>query len=344
MVWHTSPVAPDELPSLAGFLGSVFGPAAFADLEVLRWKYFAPRADCSGPRSWAIRDGGRIVAHAGIWPLRFRLPGGGAVEGAHVIDWASSADAPGAGAAIYRDALARSSTLIAIGSSGMGRKTLRKIGILPVGEVGVWARAVRPWMQFRGRSGAPLWKNAAKLARNFWWSAFRPPTTAWRAQAAAEFPPSLAAVLRPPPRDAVTVEREVESLNYMLRCPAADRCSGLMLFDGGSLRGYAVLARVGPQTRIAELHVAGGDFRAWTGAYAAATSAAAADPDTAEISAFASADLAARALAATGFRRILGRTLWLGDPLGRLRGAPPLDVQQLASDAFFLRGSDPFLT
>jgi len=345
MAWDVAAVAADEAGALAGFLEGVFGtPDGFSNAALLRWKYFDPHPDWSGPRSWSIRDEGKIVAHTGVWPLRMRLPGGATVESMHVIDWAADPSSPGAGVALYLDTIARTPTLFGIGGSGMGRKVVRKLGIREVGEVGVWARVARPWEQFRRRPAGPAWKNAAKLGRNLWWGRSSPKTS-WTTQAAAQFPASLGELRAAPPRqDCVAFERSVETLNYILRCPV-DRCSGFLLFDGERLRGYCVLSRVGPQARIAGLWIDGVDALEWGNAYAAAASAAAADPEVVEIVAFASTAFTGAALEGNGFRRILEKPVWLADPQGLLRDAPPLDVQQLESDAFFLgAGTNPFLT
>jgi hypothetical protein len=343
MLWESTPVGRDELPALAGFLGEIFQSPAVTGRELLDWKYFVPRADWSSPRSWAIRNGGHIAAHAGIWPLRLRMPDGRAVDCAHVIDWAASPAAPGAGAEVYRATLSRTKAVIAIGSSGMGRKTLRKLGVSIAGEVDLWAKPARPWSQFRCRAGAPLWKNAAKLARNSWWASSRRAATSWSAQPVDEFPASLKPLLREAPSGVIALDRNLSGLNYTLQCPAVDRCAAFLLVEGSSLRGHALLSRVGPQTRIADIHALGPD-RVWIDAYAAAVDAAAADPDTLEITAYASTDFIRRALDVNGFRRILTKPLWLGDPYGFFAGGLPFNIHQIASDAFFLGGDNPFLT
>src|ERR1700722_7843680 len=95
---------PEEMSELTEFLLGVFhlsSDAPFIQPEMLRWKYFSPRPDWTGTRSYVLRSEGRIFAHGCVAPVAFRLPAG-VVSGMRVIDWAGGRQAPAAGVRIMR--------------------------------------------------------------------------------------------------------------------------------------------------------------------------------------------------------------------------------------------------
>jgi hypothetical protein len=87
----------EDRNGLAAFLSEIFKQPAgtfFIRPEILDWKYFQPRSDWKNPRSWIIKSEGRIVAHAGVWPLR--IPSSrGIVDCLHAIDWAAAPEFAG---------------------------------------------------------------------------------------------------------------------------------------------------------------------------------------------------------------------------------------------------------
>jgi hypothetical protein len=138
--------------------------------------------------------------------------------------------------------------------------------------------------------------------------------------------------------------RSAGFLNYMLRCPAA-AFRGYRLIAKGKPCGFFLLSSVGPQTRIADVFVNSIDPADWTAAFALAARAAKAQPDTSEIAAVASTDLARRALAANGFRRRGGDPAWISDPAQVLDPAIPLRLTMLEWDGSYLNNpEDPFLS
>jgi len=333
-------VQPEQQAELAGFLSAAFGKpidAPFVSAEMLAWKYFEPRPDWSGPRSKVVREEGRIVAHAGVWPLRFLAPGG-PVDCVHLIDW-GAAGAAGAGILIYREMLRSAAAALVVGGAIGARKLLTRMGFSQAGCAVAYVRVVRPWKQFRLRPAGPKWKNAAKLMRNsVWASAGRAEHAEWSMEALPAFPRELQALLDTEPaslpKPVVAGVRTVEGLNFLLRCPGA-QCTAHVLKKGGALRGYFLLCRGGRQSRIADLRVwgTGADLAA---AYSLAVEAAARDPEICEIVAVSSLDATAGALAQNGFRIGGERPVWLYDPQGRFANAGPLHVQAIESDSFFL--------
>ncbi len=128
----------------------------------------------------------------------------------------------------------------------------------------------------------------------------------------------------------------------MLACPAAV-VRGYRIFEGNRPRGWFLLSRVGGQVRIADLRVNSDAVPPWRSAYALAANAAAVDPEACEVVAAASSKLPLAALRDAGFRPCESDPVWIGDPEGRLAGAP-LHLSMLESDAAWLSNpSRPFL-
>src|SRR5438270_4763 len=78
---------PGQQGAIAQLLKSVIGsglPASLVSAEFLHWKFFSPRADFPGSRSYALTDAGRIEAHACEWPVSFACPPGD-VKSCHLI-------------------------------------------------------------------------------------------------------------------------------------------------------------------------------------------------------------------------------------------------------------------
>jgi hypothetical protein len=338
---------PGECHALAEFLAAVFHApvdAAFLNPQLLDWKYFQPRPDWQTPRSWVLKDRSRIVAHAAIWPFRFCLPQG-VIDSMHVIDWAASPDVPGAGVLLYRDVIRRTRTLLGLGGSDAARKVVRRLGLSEIGSLELHVRVIRPWRQFRTRRNELLWKNSAKLMRNFLQSRNAASSGGeWTAEPVDSFPDSLEPLLTSAETPGSTrAERSVPLLNYMLGCPFHSRA--FLLRARGELRGYLLSTRQGGQTRIADLWITPGTADEWTAAYAAAVQASATDPETCELVAVSYCLFTRAALHSNGFRHCDRKPVWLYDPQSLFPTPPPLQIQALESDLFYMYDpSYPFFT
>ena len=336
---------PAELGEVACFLASVFGvpeTAPFLQPALMEWKYMLPRDDWQATRSRVVREHGRIVAHSGVWPLRFEAAGG-LVNAVHLIDWAASG-AAGAGVILYREMLHMAPVAVVLGGSQQARKLLGRMGFSQAGQFQLYARVVRPWRQFRSRPARSLPRDSAKLMRNFYWS--RSPRIGeggLRAEAVPRFPAELDAALPGWSYPGyVCAARSSNLLNFMLLCPGV-ACRAYLLRQKGALIGYFLLCRLGGQSRIADLRVSGASRLA--AAYSVAVRQAASDPETCEIVASSSAELTAAALLRNGFRLRGERPLWLRDPEHRLPSGSPLLLQALESDSYFLQDPEsPFAT
>jgi len=334
-----------DLPDVVAFLASAFGTPAtapFLNPALMEWKYWLPRSDWEGARSRVVREDGRIVAHAGVWPLRFETSNG-PVNGVHLIDWAASGTA-GAGVLLYREMLREAPVALVLGGALQARKLLGRMGFREAGSFDIYAGVVRPWRQFRLRPARSIARDGAKLVRNWRWSlARRPGHDGLWAEPVARFPAELDGLLpncrRP---DYTSAGRSVEILNFMLLCPGI-HIRAWLLRNRDGLQGYFLLCRMGGQSRIPDLRVRTGISLA--AAYSVAVEQASADPETCEIVAASSAELTAGALRQNGFHLRGERPLWLRDPERRLSPEAPLLLQALESDSFFLRDPEnPFAT
>jgi hypothetical protein len=336
--------APEDLPELTEFLRGVFHAlpdAPFVRPETMQWKYFAPRPDWTGSRSYVMRSEGRICAHGGVSPVSFRrraLEGGtGLVTGMRVIDWAGGRGTPAAGVRIMRQLAGFTDTVLAIGGSPDAVQVFPKIGFRHCGDVAFFARVVRPWRQVRSDPYPRGWKAPLRLARSIWHSlAPLPPASAgWRAEAVKAFDDAIRPALDFDAASFITTSRSPALLNYMLQCPGAV-FSGFQLCERDRVRGYAVLSHVAGQTRIAEVRVDSERPEDWQAAFALATRQAAADPATCEILAVASIRQGIQALGRNGYRLCRRDPIFLMDARRRLEGAPDLSLDLLVGDEAYL--------
>jgi hypothetical protein len=339
--------SPADQAALVQFLTSVFHTspdAPFVDPRLMRWKYFEPCEDWDGPRSFVLKQGSEIVAHAGIVPVKF-LGRDREVRGVHLIDWAASPNVPGAGVLSLRKAASLTDTLLAVGGSTNTRQIMPKLGFKEVGTLRVFARVIRPWEQVSADAFRD-WKAPARFARNFLWSLSpRPLLSAdWSAAPVARFDESSAAAFPNATAEFTGCKRTPGILNYMLRCPGAS-FSAFSISRGEQLRGYFVLSWLGRQCRIADAFVNSGISADWQSAYALATCTAADDPRTCEVEAASSVPLSTAAISQNGFHLRDEQPIFLSDPKQFLSGAPALNISLLDGEGSYLTDpAHPFLT
>jgi hypothetical protein len=339
---------PREQGALTQFLISVFhakNDAPFVDPKLVWWKYFEPCADWNGGRSIVLKQEGEIVAHGGVFPVTF-LTENGEVNGIHLIDWAGSPSAPGAGVLLLRKLASRADTFLTVGGSIETRQILPRIGFKRRSDLQVYARVVRPWVQFRTR-GFKGWKAPLRFTRNVLWSL--PPLPSipkeWSAVHIRQFDESVLPVLTGRTTGEFTpCKRIPEMLNYMLRCPGAT-FSAYLLRKGHELRGYFILSYVGGQCRVADVLLNSNVPADWRAAYAAATRIAAENPETCEVQAASSIQLVSDAILQNGFHLREHCPIFLWDAKGLLAEAPPLHINLLDGEGSYLRDpAHPFLT
>ncbi|HTF44725.1 MAG TPA: hypothetical protein VK641_12535, partial [Terriglobales bacterium] len=237
---------PSEQPALAQLLQSTFPTSSEVNSfvpDVLRWKYFSPHPEWSGPRSYIVKKDELIAGHGGIWPVH--LAGREApLNVIHLIDWAARRSATGVGVLLLRKLAGFSDLLLTIGGSDETQTILPRLGYQQSGELKMQVKVIRPWLQFRTavESG---WKRPVRLLRNSLWSlpSLPPAPPGWRISRIPHFDSSVESLLHPPRGATLASIRTVAGLNHVLSCPAAT-FAPFLLHQGGQLRGYFVLATV----------------------------------------------------------------------------------------------------
>ncbi|MGB8013335.1 MAG: hypothetical protein WCF68_17120 [Terriglobales bacterium] len=299
--------------------------------EVIYWKYFADHPDWTGPRSYAVRQEGQIVAHGGVWPVRLVTPKG-EVKAIHLIDWAASRAAVGAGVYLLRKLVGLGDMLLTIGGSQDTRNLLPKLGYKHCGELRRYARVVRPWLQFR-TTPEKNWKTPIKFLRNSARALTGIPSVpkGWRASKVETFTGIDAGTIGQTTHF-TSPGRTAAGLDYLLGCPAA-RFSGFLVSHGQQLRGYFLLTQVGRQVRIVDIRVRGEDRESWQAICALAARSAAEDPEICEIVAASSIDLTREAWLQAGFVHRRTEAILCYDPRKLVISGPPLDLNLADGDA-----------
>jgi hypothetical protein len=331
---------PADAPVIARFLSQVFQlpPAApLVDARHMFWKYWAPRPDWTGSRSFIARHGDIIAAHAAAWPVRIRA-GGQVVSAAHLIDWAADPSCPGAGVWLLRQLRARTPGLIATGGSDITRKILPIVGFERHGELHWFARPLRP-VRLALTTRARGWRLPPRLARNLLWRQW-PPLRLPRHWSASPLEPEELPDRLWPAASATTAVtlRDARFYRYFVDATAArHRLFGIA--RDGRLRGYFCLAFAPGVARVADLWIQSDDVADWRRAFQTAASTAAADARVYEVTACAATPVARQALEDAGFHwreSVEVSTTLAARPADTLA----LHVQMLDSDASFL-SQDP---
>jgi hypothetical protein len=300
---------PADLDEIAALMATAFRTspdARFLDRRLLEWKYFSPGPHWNGSRSYVLRKDDAICAHCAVWPLTFSVDGR-EQKAVCFVDWASGKQLPGAGIILMKKLLSYADLGIVAGGSADTQSVIPKLGFKQAGRIDSYARVVRPFQQYRRRPSQGLPRDAARLVRNFLWSFAPQPSipSGWSTKQVQSF---AASGVLPSPDSAPA--RSAEFLNYWLACPACP-VKGYTIEAKGEPLGHFLLAKVGGQTRILDLRIAGEN---WPAGFQVATAAAMADPDTSEIFAVSTKPAVSDALLQAGFRRRGGVPIFFRDP------------------------------
>jgi len=342
------PLTPDDLPDLSRFLTAGFhapADAAFAAVDVLRWKYFDPRGAEVGaaPRSHLARDPatGAVVGHVGVCPVRWH--GGGlpreGVSTVHMTDWLSSQAGAGVGvgASLMRRAHQGTETQYGFGGSAAGRRVIDRGGYGLVQMVPVFQNVLRPGHRLRAPgqgAGERLFRAARDMAgRLARWP--QRPRVVVELRPVATFGDEVRPVLEAFERLAVFTTREPDLLNHFLRYPRGG-LTGWHVVHEGNLRGLAVLALV-PQPggvtagRVAECLLDADEPDLWHAAAVALTHEL--RRQGADLSqAYASTDRAARAWRAAGYAPLHALEFRLRDRAHRLTPGAAFNLTPMEAD------------
>jgi hypothetical protein len=337
------PSTPEDAPAILALFAEA-GLRPNVRPPELHWKYWEPRADWPGPRSFVLTHHRELVAHSAIVPGSCAWVSG-QVTVIHMIDWAARPAAAGAGVTLMKHIGQQAQALLAIGGSTDTLRILPQIGFHDVGAATGYVRTLLPW-RLRGAGGAAKWRLLPRLARRVAWTLGAPAARVsdWQARRlGADEVGQLAAVLPAAEAHGSVMSRSVELLRHMLSCPIVP----LTLFAverAGLVRGYFLLAAAPGQVRIADCAMASGDPAEWRAMILCAV-AQARSHRPAEVVTLASHPLLRQALEAGGFHarfRIPVR-MRTSSP-ATARPPAPLHVQMLDSDAAFFHAgrSEPW--
>jgi hypothetical protein len=336
-----SPTVRDDLGAVASLMlvGFRAAPdAPFVDKQLLEWKYFEAGPEWEGSRGYVLRQDDTIQAHCGVWPVHLSVSGK-TVTCLCFVDWVSDRNVPGRGFLLKKKLMSFAETAIVVGGTEDTRAVIPRLGFKIASDVGFFVKVVRPWRQFRSRPSEGVGRDIARLVRNTAWSRLYLKSSmqpGWSAVQLDSFDDSLLDGCCK--RDDPTPWRSAEYLNYWLRAPTVS-ISAFVIQKAKKRMGYFLLSRVGGQTRIADLRVQSTSQVEWNAAYSLAAQAAAADPETCEITGVASTLFAEMALRSSGFLQRGSAPLFLYDPQKKLRDSPPIYWNLIDGDAAYI--SDP---
>ena len=329
------PSTPADAPAIVALFAEV-GLQPSTDPRHLQWKYWQPRADWPGPRSFVLMSGGELIAHAALIP-------GSCAWGAHqlpmihVIDWMARRGEMGAGGTLMRHIGGLAGALLAIGGSAVTLRILPHMGFRPAGSATGYVRTLFPLRRLVG-AGNPAWKLLPRFARSVAWTLAAPSarSSEWQARHLGSDEISHIASVLPRPAPGMTVTgRSVELFRYMLACPIVP----IALFAverAGRVRGYFVLASTPGQVRIADCWMSSDEPSDWRAMILCAVEQARHDPQAAEAVIWASDPVLAGALQACGFHARREFPIQIRSSDVASTSAAPLRVQMLDNDAAFL--------
>jgi len=327
----------DDIDPLRIFLKTVFrvrDGEPLIDPAQMRWKFHEARPDWPESRSFVLIQDGLIIAHSSIVPVTF-LTSHGKITSLNPLDWGASQ--VGAGVQLLRRLHGLADTCLGLDAAPATYDILGKLRYRPVGHLEIYSRVVRPFSAFRRDVPRGAARATLKLVRNAALSVLRARVPGgWSAVPVSRFDDAVQEVLpRAGALQFTPTERSAGALNYMLRCPVAT-FSGLLLYHRARLRGYALLSRVGGQSRIADLHVDSGDPGDWDIAVALVTRAAVEDPRVHEVLAGAAAPFVQASIRRSGFRCISREPILLHDPKNMFENVEPPNVSLIDDDMAYL--------
>jgi hypothetical protein len=334
MLTTIRPSVPADAPGIVELLAAA-GLKPNVEPDALDWKYWDERKDWAGVRSFVSTRGAQIVAHAAV------VPGSCATESRrftvlHLIDWAARPNAAGAGVSLMKHVGRLADALLAVGGSEQTRQILPHIGFQLCGMAEGYVRVLRP-LRCLGALGTSSWKLPARFMRRSLWRLSAPivaPADWSISRIVSEETAALAEALPRASAGMDVLERSEGWFRYMLRCPIVPM-ELYALRNRNEVRGYFLLAFAPGQARIADCWVANDEPTEWHALIQYAALQAWRHRDVAELVAWSSDAVTARALVASGFHRRNQQPIFLRSAAeeeivpGRLR------VQMLDNDAAY---------
>ncbi|MFZ1906510.1 MAG: hypothetical protein WAU56_14080 [Steroidobacteraceae bacterium] len=325
------------MPAIVALLAQAGMRGRTVEPHNLHWKYWQPRADWAGPRSFVLANGSSIVAHGGV------IPGSCAWESRrirtlHVIDWVASPREIGAGVTLMNYIGQRAEALLAIGGGPQTVRILPNIGFRATGTAIGYARPLSPLRLLQG-GGHRDWRLLPRFARSLAWKLAAPPAVPgkdWLARrVAGDDLERISAVLPIPARGMGVCERSADLFSYSLACPIVP----MQLYSverGGRVHGYFLLAPAPGQVRIADCWMDSDRPGDWRAMINCAVTQAGREPEAAETVIWASDPLLSETLRASGFHARQKTPILLRSANGAAVPAAPLRVQMLDNDAAYM--------
>jgi hypothetical protein len=337
MIGSLRAIEAKDIDAVSAFLLKVHQLDAAPNFEprALNWKYLYPRSEWTGSRGFVLERDRRIIAYGGVLPAVLQLPNGEVCKSCTLIDWAADRTVPAAGVALMNKVLEKAGTMFIIGGTPTARKLLPKIGFRSAGEVTAYARWVRPLREFWIRPKTS--RSILRLAHSVAHSIHSKSTSVkdWDSVRVNQFEQSLQILLNRQSASMTFRQRSVETLNYMLKCPALEM-SGFLLRRKQAVVGYFILGKMEWEGRLVDILVDSADPQAWELAYATATHAIVNEPKVCRIFAWATAPPLREALLKNGFWLQDKKPIVVRDPRNLLVDALPFDLQLMDGEAAFL--------
>lgn len=333
------PSTPADGPAISDLMREV-GLAPDINPTHQHWKYWQPRADWPGSRSFVLTDESGLLAHAAVVPGTC-LSGDSRLRVLHMIDWVARPTAMGGGVQVMRHLAHLTDAMLAIGGSSQAQKIFPRVGYRECGVVRAHVRSLHPTRLLRAPASSG-WKRLPRFARSVLWAiaAPRPSRGNWQVRRLTTDEIDRICTVAPRGRGSVAVfERTAALYRYMLECPIVP-VAACALECNGRVGGAFLLAFTPGQVRLVDYWVDSEDPADWRTLVQCAVSEAKNVDDAAELVAWASDPLSHRCLLECGFHERF--TL----PILLRKNAPhggTLRVQMLDSDAAYLQETSAFL-
>ena len=280
--------------------------------EQMFWKYWSPRTDWSGSRSFVLMAGERLVAHGAVMPLRFSA-GGRARTLLHLFDWAAEPGAIGSGSTLLRRIAALADGVLILGGSAATRAMVRPLGFRPLPEVTRYAVPARAPLDPIG--------DAYALARS------------------SEPPAHLLDRSSTSGGGSVVFERSAQDVRAFLDCPVVEsECR--VVSKAGLPIGFFLLACAAAQARIVEAWSTSPDPRDWSALFRLARQVAS-EHAVAEVVCLAADPLEEHALLAAGFSRCGTVPLHVFAPADVVPDQTRVRLRMIDGDIAFLHHGPP---
>jgi hypothetical protein len=344
MIGSPRAINADDLEKVSRFLLGIYkiDAAAFADPEVLEWKYLRPRTDWHGSRGFVMERDGEIVAHLGVVPAIFEFPDGRKVRGGTLIDWAAISALPGTGALLGRHLVSRLEATFVIGGAPVTRQILPKARFRARAAATTYVKWIRPWKEFLARPKSS--RSAIRLCHGLAYSLHskRVVSKNWQSVPICHFSQSTESLLQRRSKWMTSCQRSVDTLNYMLECPAVP-IKAFLLKRNDIVAGYFLIGKAAWEGRIVDIFVDSGDVNDWAVGYGQAAAVAAQEEEVCRVRAMASVPLLQSALTRNGFWVQQEYPIMVKDPKNALADALPINLQFFEADAAYLSPDDPRL-